>query len=102
MPTVGLPPCVPWLHTVALNAMGEPGIEVGAAVPEVTEKSGALPTPIRFPVFASLVLISSATAWLALAIAPSQYAPVETEVEAVPVSVVHAPGASDGAESCTT
>src|SRR4051812_35929425 len=92
--TSGAPaPCVPWLHTVAVTSTGLPGSALGAVLTAETTKSGALPTPARFPASELLSSNSSGTDWNGSVTAPIQYPPACGALK-VPLTRSHAPGCS--------
>src|SRR3954468_12390890 len=81
---------------VAVTGKDAPcGMDTGPLA-AVMMKSGLLPTPIWLPARALLFSSNSATVLEGSAMDPSQNALLPLFEVALPVSVAHAPGASDG------
>src|SRR5262245_802589 len=96
MVTGAVPAFVPWLHRVAVAEKLAPTTAVAGPLTEVTMKSGLLITVIWLPACALLFSLSSATPSAPSPFAPPHRAVAVLAAVTLPVTVAHAPGASDG------
>src|SRR5260370_28405806 len=89
----------PEIYTLSLHdalPIWLPPVALGTVLTWVTMKSGAYPTPTRFPAAALLSSISSCTSEDRTSKLPTHFTPSCPLTHAIPLCVEHAPGFSHG------